>query len=310
MENWQPLTQVARRYVPGRLSARAKLVLVHLRYWSQARKCRLGYREFGGLRPQPVLFVAGLPKSGTTWLENSLCSFPGYHPLLIPEVARHEFTTGGSEDYELPDDMFSRFKDMLVVCKMHVQGSAHNIRLLDEAGVHYVIMYRDLRDVAISHVHYVQRTPWHGEYPGYTRLSLEQGLLKFADERLPAFIDWIRSWRAGRDPEKSLMIRYEDMLEDPVAAMNQVAKHFQLDTSPAAIQRVVDLNRFERLSGGRSRVASDRGSFFRVGTQGQWKQQFTPNVVARYKRLLDDFLIELDYEPDDTWGLTSQTSAR
>jgi len=248
-----------------------------------------------------VLFIAGLPKSGTTWLKKMISSYPGFTEVLIPDVATYELATGGSHDYDLPVDMFLRFEGMLLVTKMHVHGSPHNVEVLREAGVRYVVLYRDLRDVAVSHFFYVRQTPWHPEYPLYSRLSVQKGLAVFADRTLLAYTEWVRSWHRNRDREMSLVLRYEQMLSDPFVALTQVAEHFELDSSPETIDRIVEMHRFQRLSGGRGQGEESTTSFFRKGTAGDWKNHFTPELKETYKKNIGDFLVEFGYEQDHVW---------
>jgi hypothetical protein len=289
------------RRLPPPLARTAKRVVVYPRYHLQARACRRGFNNFGARYPQKVLFIAGLPKSGTTWLERMLASYPGFHELLVPDVVSHELSTGGSHDYELPSDMFSRFVNMLVVTKMHVHGSQHNVQTLRAAGVRYAVLYRDLRDVAVSHIFYVRQTPWHPEYPLYAKRSLEDGLALFAQRTLSQFADWILSWQENADPEGCFTIRYEDMLSDSVAALTQVASHFELDDSEAVVSSIVDANSFQRLSGGRAQGESDRASFFRKGVAGDWRSHFTQPLSDAYKERIGSLLIDLGYEQDLSW---------
>src|SRR4249920_3395430 len=134
MTTFATLESLGRR-LPAPVARVTKRMAVYPRYLSQARACRRGFRDFGDRYPQKVLFIAGLPKSGTTWLERMVASYPGFHEVTIPTAYRHELATGGTHDYELPEDMFSWFKDMLVVTKMHVHGSPHNVGLIRAAGV-------------------------------------------------------------------------------------------------------------------------------------------------------------------------------
>lgn len=295
------LGNLTRLYVPPPLARAGKRIGVYPRYLVQAHACRDGFRQFGHLYPQKVLFVAGLPKSGTTWLKKMIASYPGFHELLIPDVAVYELATGGSHDYELPSDMFSRFSGMLVVTKMHVHGSVHNFQVLGAAGVRHVVLYRDLRDVAVSHFFYVRQTPWHPEYLIYSGLSVQEGLATFAERTLLAYVDWVRSWQRNRDPEMSLVLQYEQMLSDPTAVMARVAQHFELDSSPETIATIVDTHSFQNLSGGRKHGQGSTQSFFRKGVAGDWENHFTPTLKEAYKHLIGDFLIEFGYEQDYSW---------
>lgn len=289
------------RGLPPPLARVAKRVVVYPRYHLQARACRQGFREFGDRYAQNVLFIAGLPKSGTTWLEKMLSTYPGFHDLLIPDVASHELSSGGSDDYELPADMFSRFENMLVVTKMHIHGSPHNVGTLRDAGVRYVVLYRDLRDVAVSHVFYVRQVPWHPEHRLYVERSLEDGLNLFAERTLSRFAKWVRSWHENADPKACLILKYEDMLSDPVTALGPVARHFQLDDSEAMLSSIADAHSFQRLSGGRAQGEADSASFFRKGVAGDWRSHFTRSHRDAYKERIGSFLIDFGYERDLSW---------
>lgn len=288
--------KLAKNHLPAPLARAVKRVGVYPRYLAQRKRCRAGFLAHGDRYPQKLLFVAGLPKSGTTWLERMLSDFPGFSDLLIPDVASFELRTGGSHDYELPDNLFSRFDGLLVLTKMHVHGSPHNAALLKRANLRYAVLYRDLRDVALSYFFYVRQTPWHPEYPLYRGLALERGLERFADTLLPAYMAWVRSWRANRDPDLSLELRYEEMLAAPRETLARVAEHFRLNATPDEIDTIVDRHSFKRVAQGRDQGQQSESSFFRKGIAGDWKNQFTPRLVDLYEERMGDFLDETGYE--------------
>jgi len=270
-------------------------------YWLQMRACREAWKRHGHLYDQNVLFVAGLPKSGTTWLERMIASYPGFETQVrIPEAELHELRAGGSHDYELPERVFDRFDRRLAVMKLHSHGSAHNVRVLTDAGVRAVVLYRDLRDIAVSNYFYVRRTRWHPEHRLYRGVDLNKGLRLFAERSLGAYVDWIRSWRNNRDPETTLELRYEQLLRDPMGSMTRVAELFGLDSGENRIAEIVDRHSFQRVTG-RHPGQVDAGSFARKGKAGDWKDQFDERTKAVYKAEIGGFLIETGYENDDAW---------
>ena len=274
---------LTRRILPAPLARLARKWGGAMRFRRRMQKARDGYRKYSETYPHPLLFVAGLPKSGTSWLESMLASYPGYQHLVIPEAVQYELEHGGSHDFDLPDDTVDRFEDALAVLKLHVHGSAQNARLLHKAEVPYVVLYRDVRDVAVSHYFYVRRTPWHPEYEDYAGLSVDEALLHFGRTLLPDFVDWMRSWRERRDPDLSLELRYEDLLDDTEGEFRAVASHFGLDDSPATIERIVAEHRFENMSNGRSRGREDEDSFVRKGVAGDWRTHFVEPAKDLFK---------------------------
>lgn len=297
----EAIKDLSRKNLPGWLGVKAKRWVAPIRYWRQVRAARRSFQKKGADYKYPLLFVAGLPKSGTSWMEKMLASYSGYREIMIPEAIRHELENRGSHDFQLPVNLFERLQDVLAVLKLHVHGSRHNAGVLRESGVPYVIMYRDLRDVAVSHVFYVQRTPWHPEYSDYKGLSIEEGLHHFGETLLPEFVEWIRGWHANRDSENSLVVRYEDLLTDTATSFRKVARLFDLPDDSDTIQSIVDAHRFENLSGGRSRGEDGDESFFRKGVAGDWKNHFTSDLKRLYKERAGQALVEFGYEMDLDW---------
>lgn len=285
------------RFAPPVVARAAKRGGVHWRYRQQAAACRQGFATHGHLYRHPVLFVAGLPKSGTTWLEKMLGSYPGYHELLIPDVAAYELQTGGSHDYDLPSDMFTRFDEMLVLTKMHVHGSPHNARLLHAAQIPYVVLFRDLRDVAVSYHFYVGKTPWHPQHELYSDKPVQAGLHRFATDLLAEYAAWVVAWQQNYDAELGMIIQYEALLADTVGVMQQVAQHFGLDDSAETVQAIVDQHSFATLK----QAQDGQEGFFRKGVAGDWRNHFTPELSDLYQEKIGRFLVDTGYEANLDW---------
>lgn len=294
------LEKVAKQLPPwmGRLGKR---FAVHIRANQQLRACQNGYKKFGDKYTQPILFIAGLPKSGSTWIEKMVASYDGYHEYLLPAVATHELSHGGSHNFEFPTNMFSKLKEALILTKMHSHGSKNNVEILERANLNYVILHRDLRDVAVSYHFYVQNTPWHPEHAKHKNKSIQDGLLVFAEGMLSNYVSWVNSWKENANPNNSIQIRYEDMLADPVGGMTKIANLFDLDSNPKTIKKIVDKYSFKTMSGGRQRGENANKAFARKGIAGDWKNHFTPKLRKLYGEILGDFLISAGDEEDCSW---------
>ena len=290
-----------RTCVPPPVTRKAREWGVTWRFRIQRSRARRGYRKYGNLYPHSLLFVAGLPKSGTSWLESMLASYPGYQSVVIPDVVRYELRHGGSHDYDLPTNTLERLEAALAVSKLHVHGSEQNVQLLHDAGIPYVVLYRDLRDVAVSHYFYVRRTPWHPEYEDYLHLSVEEGLMRFGRTLLPDFVVWIRSWRERRDPELGLELQYEDLLDNTKQKFQAVTEHYGLNVSQARLERIVEGHRFENITDGRSRGEENESSFARKGVAGDWQTHFTERVKDLFKTHAGQALIDFGYESNLKW---------
>jgi hypothetical protein len=290
-----------KKRLPPPLARAGKVLFSYPRYLCQAVQCRRGYGRFGDRYPQKILFIAGLPKSGTTWLKKMLTRYPGYHELMLPDAVLFEMTYQGSHHYQLPDSIFPRMKKKLIVLKMHLPGSSHNRLLLEQANIKHIILYRDLRDVAVSYHFYVSNTPWHPEHPIYKRMNIQDGLYYFAETLLSPYEKWIRDWYTNRHPALSKMCTYEQLQRDTRVVMTSIADHFELDCSEQVINSIVDSTSFERMTQGRSRGNEDRTSFFRKGEPGDWENHFTEDLKRVYKNQIGQFLVDFGIEKDLSW---------
>jgi hypothetical protein len=284
------------RKLPKPVAKVLRDALVYPRYWWHAQKCRQGYRQYGDEYKNKILFVVGIPKSGTTWLEKMLSSYPGYSELLIPEAS-----LASPHQWNMPDDTFTRMRNMLVLSKMHLAGTPHNAKLLSNSDIPYAILYRDLRDVCISNYYYVRLTPWHYQYQDLINKSLSDYIDDWIADSLPGFCAWVDSWAEVRDPARSIMVRYEDILSDPHATLRRILETYELPATDERIDDMVERNRFDRLSGGRSAGQEKNNSFFRKGKAGDWKNHLTDQQKQAFKEIGGDWLIRHGYETDKNW---------
>ncbi|MEQ8240957.1 MAG: sulfotransferase domain-containing protein [Cyclobacteriaceae bacterium] len=293
--------KLAKKFLNPFLSGIIKTALAYPRFLKQLNVCKQGFKDFGTQYNQKVLFVAGLPKSGTTWLEKMLFSLPGFHEIMIPEAVYYEQRNIGSHDFDFPSNTISRLKGSLAVLKLHVHGSLNNAEILKTAGLNYVVLFRDLRDVAVSYYFYVKNTPWHPEYKTYNHFnSPSEGLHQFAKTLLPEYKEWVYSWRNVADAN-CLIIKYEDLKSDTLGHLRNITKHYKLIITDEELNRIVDKNSFKTLSTGRKEGESNNESFFRKGISGDWKNHFDDELKEIYKKEIGDFLIAEGYEKNDNW---------
>jgi hypothetical protein len=161
----------------------------------------------------PIVFVAGYPKSGTTWVSQLLADY-----LQLP---------------------LAQFSLLPVGCEAVVQGH-QRIWKRSARGV-YVL--RDGRDVLASMYFQLTRHIRDGDNPPLTRAQRRSlpGLVNKADVRgnITAFLerqlrkpvsarahwgDHVRSYYDAANPKVAL-VRYEDLLHNGEAALTRVIAH-------------------------------------------------------------------------------------
>ena len=242
---------------------------------------------------QNVVFIAALPKSGSTWLRDMFCTIPGFYGFQPAHVT--------PTDYNLHHDTFSAYNHRLAVLHMHTYWSPQNAEILRGSGLRYVVIYRDLRDAAVSWYFFTSKIrATHYLRSEVAHLNIDQGLHYYIDHFLASEVRWIRDWRAQRDPTKSVELTYEKLRADTLGVFGHACRFVLGDIPASLIERAVARNTFERISG-RKAGQEDQKSFARKGVSGDWRNHFSDAHVARFKEIAGDLLIELGYEAGMDW---------
>jgi hypothetical protein len=94
----------------------------------------------------------------------------------------------------------------------------------------------------------------------------------------------VRSWTTDV-PQVIKVVRYEDLLADPMAQFTGLADHMRIGATPAEIGEAVRLSSFaelrKRAEGSVAGNPESIDGFFRAGTAGQWQDRLTTRQVER-----------------------------
>ena len=153
-----------------------------------------------------------------------------------------------------------------------------------------IYLIRDPRDVAVSYAHHrgvdideiVERMADDALFLG--------GADSRGKEQLPQPLgSWsghARSWLEQTDIPV-LVIRYEDMLRDPLTSLSRITAHLGITATLGQLQAAVVATRFDTLSrqeqalGFRERLAGATAPFFREGRSGGWRAQLSDAHAQR-----------------------------
>jgi hypothetical protein len=287
--------------LPSAVMLQAKLLRRRLRRVRQAR-----HFPSLPLAGTPILFANSFPKSGTHLLTQVLAAFSGFAPVVdssLPPVLTFDGPSGRQRTRQailsdlgrlLPGDL----------AYGHLHASPEVVSSLCRDGVAPFFIYRDPRDVVVSHVYYItEMAPNHVHHAYYTRElhSFEQRLRvsilgrpelpdSFPDirRRFEPYLPWLER------PEV-LSLRFEDFLSDPQHAFSRIFDH--------AVARGLPYNGEKETALGRlaASVHPERSPTFRQGRSGAWKDKFTPEIKALFKDVAGGLLVSLGYEKDLDW---------
>jgi sulfotransferase 6B1 len=171
------------------------------------------------------------------------------------------------------------------------------------AGMASFFIYRDPRDVIVSHVFYATEIyPGHGMHRYYTETlsNMEQRInaaIKGVQEpnaKLSSIFAKYEHYLGWLQQPGVLALRFEDLIMDRRAALSRVLDHLATDGfDPQPRQQAIDA-----LEAGLRPGASGT---FRRGQTGDWRQHFTEANKQAFKSETGDLLKKLGYEKDAEW---------
>ncbi|MEB2334674.1 MAG: sulfotransferase domain-containing protein [Anaerolineaceae bacterium] len=264
----------------------------------------------------PTLLGISFPKSGTHLLDQILLGFSNVAPYAKRLHSFYAEYEGESGIKRAPEQAI-RWLDSLHPCDV---ASAHlfarpeavaRVCLSSSGGSSKFIpffIFRDPRDVVVSHVFYVTEMEKNHVHHAYYQslpdfdsrlkasiLGRPDAGIEFSNiaERFVPYMDWLNH------PEV-LAIHFEDLIHARAATLTRILDHFLTRvplqiSSPKGTPRELILDSLE------SSIDPNRSPTFRSGKTGEWKKYFAEEHKKIFKDVAGDLLIRLGYERTKDW---------
>ena len=269
----------------------------------------------------PILLGVSFPKSGTHLLDQILLGFSRVAPFsrrLHSFYAEYEGESGRKRSHE----QALHWLDSLSsgdIASAHLFARSEVVQRMASSEFVPYFIYRDPRDVAVSHVFYVtemeQNHVHHAYYQSLPDFEarLKVSILGRPDPSTPArtaepgragsgqvqfdfpdiagrfapYIGWL-------DQPKVMKIHFEDLIHDRAGTLKNIIDHF-LARVPLQVERGRLLESLE------TAINPSKSPTFRSGKTGEWKKHFTDEHKKIFKDVAGDLLIRLGYEKDNNW---------
>ncbi len=176
--------------------------------------------------------------------------------------------------------------------------------ILARPGRATIFVYRDPRDMLVSHVFYAtQMHPGHGMHRYYTETltSMEarlnaaiQGVEEPGAELSPILTKY-ENYLGWREVPEVLCLRFEDLILDRRHTLNRLLEYLVGRGFQPVLPRDQEVALLEQA------IAPKKSGTFRKGQPGNWKEHFTEANKAFFKAQTGDLLIRLGYEKDENW---------
>ena len=252
----------------------------------------------------PILLGISFPKSGTHLLDQILLGFSNVAPFskrLHSFYAEYEGESGVKRTAEQALAWLDSLRPR-DVASAHLFARPDAIKRVCSPKFAPYFIFRDPRDVVVSHVFYVTdmeaRHVHHDYYQSLPDFNARLNVsilgrpntdIEFPNiaDRFAPYLDWLNH-------DEVLSIHFEDLIQDRTATLNEIIDHF-LARAPLRTSQQLILNSLE------TSINPTKSPTFRSGKTGEWKKYFTDQHKKIFKKVAGDLLVKLGYEKDHNW---------
>ncbi|MGD0190893.1 MAG: sulfotransferase domain-containing protein [Rhizomicrobium sp.] len=243
--------------------------------------------------------VATHHKTGTAWMQSVFRRIARVLDVGFVEIDRRDGLESGS--LIVPSILFNTHS-AFSGCQW----------ILDHPQCRLFHLIRDPRDVIVSAMHYHRAAaePWlhepRADFGGKTYQMFANGLpddqSRYVFEMQHGAGNAIKAMRRWQyDRENTFECRYEDLISDTNSEkFAGVLRHLGFEDDEMTRCRRI----FVRNSLFGSRKKKGHSLHVRSGRARQWETTFNAELASAFVDLFGDVLIELGYEPDNSWVAT------
>ena len=252
----------------------------------------------------PILLGISFPKSGTHLLDQILLGFSRVAPFsrrLHSFYAEYEGESGRKRD---PGQALRWLESLHPgdIASAHLFARTEAVTHVCRPAFAPYFIFRDPRDVVVSHVFYVtEMEANHVHHAYYQSLPDFDARLKVsilgrpdADVEFPDIAERFAPYLGWLDQPSVMNIHFEDLIHDRAGSLNRIIDHF-LTRVPLQASRDLLLDSLE------SSINPGKSPTFRSGKTGEWRKHFTDEHKKIFKDVAGDLLIRLGYEENHNW---------
>ncbi len=236
-------------------------------------------RLISAVRPRRQLdhlFIACIPKSGSTYLHTVLREITGFGDAYVSEL-------GDQNEGDICERRLRRLQQRSVL-QQHVKATQTNLKWMQVHGVRPIIQTRSLFDVIPSIHDHLQKgqggLPCGFEPADFWNRSWNDRCDYLINVHLPWYFNFLLSWREAASEIETCPVAYEDLFADQPGTLARILKFYAIAASPTDIVAAIAR-------------ASRRNTRFNVGVSGRGNETLTPRHKLMIRNLAQLCGIEL-----------------
>ena len=243
-------------------------------------------------------------RTGSQWLRSILsdmrvCRYSG---LLHEMHFQRIFGTAQFPDRTVNYEDFPFKKPFARRRIVSIYASYENYTLIPKPE-HFrtFFIFRDPRDIVVSHYFASLRDARHFNSPDYRILADPDGGISFMIDKLKemGLFSSLRSWASiPKGKPHVLLLQFEELCGTrKFESFKELFGHCDIAMPENVLKTLLKEHSFEALSGGRKPGQEDENSHYRKGVIGDWKNHFMDKHIDKFKAVTGDLVTFTNY----TW---------
>ena len=216
------------------------------------------------------VFIACVPKSGSTFLKNILLSLTGYRDAFMV------YTPGQFEqDLYLP--ILDSVAHLDTVTQQHCRASDANVQMMQAFGIRPVVLVRNIFDCVISLLDFYNGGAFANSFfrEDYRSLDEDTRIDLLIDHLVPWYFEFVASWSLVEKQRRLelMWLSYDDLIKDKPKAVEDVLGFYGLAAPSRGIVKRISEIEFEK-----------RGTRFNKGVAGRGASRLSDVQKQRIER--------------------------
>ncbi|PLW79491.1 hypothetical protein C0585_07615 [Candidatus Woesearchaeota archaeon] len=236
-----------------------------------------------------LIFICGMPKSGSTFLRKTMEEITGYK-------ARNWLLYGGRREQEIDflAIMFNSFGNKIIT--QHIIGHEFSLKIFKAYNIKPIVTLRSIFDIVIStRDHFLKEScelsQAYIEKNEFSKLSKEKQYDLIIDLVVPWHINFFISWKKSKEQYKNILfVNFEDLTLKKEKTINRILKHLGLNYPQEKIINII------------KKTSGSKGTRFNKGLSGRGFKELNKNQIERIKRFAS-YYPEIDFTDI---GITNQ----
>ncbi|XP_050750545.1 sulfotransferase 6B1-like [Gymnogyps californianus] len=235
------------------------------------------------------IILAGYPKSGTNWVGQILSDLV----VIFEKKTQNKESSVSDEPPEFPylemgdAGKYERMNKLPSRRVIFTHLLPENLpRSIFKNKAKILLLLRNPKDVATSFYHF---TNGLSLLPSYE--TWDDFFIAFMTKKMPwgCYFEYLSKWNKYADDENVMTITYEELKENPVLGVKNIAAFFGISLTEKELQSVAERSSFQSMKKNSQKTHGSFGNIlFRKGAVSDWKNLFSEDQNEKMDKAFEE----------------------